>query len=127
MKKILILILLYFINCKKEVINQTVGGEFDIVLEGNPKTGFKWYLANIKELLKERIIIPRGISNSGIGRYKPLSKPHKGNIGIFIFGFKANKESQKPVICKFVLKNSSNKIKEVKDEKIYNMKISNWK
>ena len=124
MKKILILILLYFINCKKEVINQTVGGEFDIVLEGNPKTGFKWYLANIKELLKERIIIPRGISNSGIGRYKPLSKPHKGNIGIFIFGFTTKKNSNKIVKLRFVHKNSANKIK---DEKIYNMKISNWK
>ena len=113
MKKILILLLLYFINCDKTA-NVVVGSEFDVFLQGDPSTGFKWYLENISELSKNQILIPRKISKSGIGRYLP-AKNHKGGIrGIFIFGFKANKESQKPVICKFVLKNSSNKIKEVK-------------
>jgi predicted secreted protein len=113
MKKILILLLLYFINCDKTA-NVVVGSEFDIFLQGDPSTGYKWYLQNISELIKNQILIPRGISKSGIGRYQP-SKNHKhGYKGIFIFGFKANKESQKPVTCKFVYKNSSNHVKEEK-------------
>jgi hypothetical protein len=111
MKKILILLLLYFINCDKTA-NVVVGSEFNVFFQGDRSTGYKWYLENISELIKNQILIPRGISKSGIGRFQPTKNVK--HMGIFIFGFKANKESQKPVICKFVLKNSSNKIKEVK-------------
>ncbi len=115
MKKILILLLLYFINCEKsDIANVGLGGEFDVVLPGDPSTGFKWYLDNMSQLSKNKIIIPRDISSSGVGRYLPSKNPKKGSKGIFIFGFKAIKESENPVIVRFVYKNKANKIKDQK-------------
>jgi hypothetical protein len=68
----------------------------------------------MSQLSKNKIIIPRDISSSGVGRYLPSKNPKKGSKGIFIFGFKAIKESENPVIVRFVYKNKANKIKDQK-------------
>ena len=121
MKKILILLLLYFINCEKSDIQTVgIGRDFDVILPGVPSTGFKWYLVNMSQLSKNNIIIPRDISSSGVGRFVPLKKPRKDAKGIFIFGFKIIKESENIVVMRFVYKNSSNKIK---DEKIMKYRV----
>jgi len=66
---------------------------FIVKLEGNPTTGFSWFLKNVEEIKDSGVIEPLNIDdNNRCNNY--ISKPTKGPVcgsgGTFVFKFKVN-------------------------------------
>ena len=105
MKKI-ILILLFTIISNIDVQSMTVkeGDKFEIKLNGNPSTGYSWYLENVSEL-NDGSITALNLSKNGRGKF--VSKEGIGRIGaggVFHFSFLANKVTNSPLVLKFAYK-----------------------
>ena len=124
MKKILVLLLLAFVISEKTELVKVEGEEFEIKLDGNPSTGYNWYLDNIKNF-NYHTITPLNLSKSGTVQFIPDPNPNKGEAvgvgGHYIFKFKANKASDKAIILRFIYKRGWSK--GFAKEKIYKVKV----
>jgi len=78
--------------------------EFIVKLEGNPTTGFSWFLKNDEEIKDSSVIESLNIDdNNGLKNY--ISKPTKGPVcgsgGTFVFKFKVN-NAERNVLPKLI-------------------------
>ena len=122
MKKILVLLLLAFVISEKTELVKVEGEEFEIKLEGNPTTGYNWYLDNIMNF-NYQTITPLNLSKSGTVQFIPNPNPKKldGVGGHYIFKFRANKASDKAILLRFIYKRGWTK--GFAKEKIYKVKV----
>ena len=114
-KLFLFLCLLAYIFCEtpefevKPKINSNVfsvkkGQQFKIKLQGNPTTGYSWFLLNLENLTSSKFISNVDTNTDGsAGGYVPAKSPlfkkyHiVGNGGYFYFTFEAVAKTSEPV------------------------------
>ncbi|KAG4104591.1 hypothetical protein H8356DRAFT_1028308 [Neocallimastix lanati (nom. inval.)] len=73
---------------------------FNIILNGNPTTGYSWFLENVDELRASNIIEPINLDEHN-GSKNYISDANKNAMcgvgGVFVFKFKANKANRKEI------------------------------
>ena len=74
------------------------GEEFIIEVEGNPSTGYKWYLDNAEIVAKNKVLFPFNLDSQASGLFYNSHKDSSINNGIYHFHFSAKKPGNEKLV-----------------------------
>jgi predicted secreted protein len=72
--------------------------QFILEVEGNPTTGYKWYLENAELVAKNKILFPLNLDNNGSGVFFNSSKEKNLINGIYHFHFLAKQQGNEKLV-----------------------------
>ena len=102
------------------------GEDFIIEVEGNPSTGYKWYLDNAEVVAKNKVLFPLNLDNKGSGQFYNSHKDNTILNGIYHFQFSAKKQGNEKLFFSYY-KQSDKKINNIytlvlcNNKKTYNL------
>lgn len=96
--------------------------EFILEVEGNPSTGYKWYLENAELVAKNRILFPLNLDNNGSGIFFNSNKEKNLINGIYHFHFLAKEQGNEKLVFSYY-KDSKERIRKVVEVHVKDVNI----
>ena len=122
------------LDSKETYIPVKSGHTFTIELEGNPTTGYSWFLETPEKIEKEGLLIPKNLDKNNSGEYYRSTENNKdtnnteikrlGSGGIYHFKFLAGEKNGHEEIT-FIYKRSWEESNTNQIKKTINVKVVN--
>ncbi len=95
--------------------------EFILEVEGNPTTGYKWYLENAEIVAKNKILFPLNLDSNGSGVFFTSNKEKNLINGIYHFQFIAKEQGNEKLVFSYY-KDPKERIKKVVEVHVKDVK-----
>ncbi len=95
--------------------------KFILEVEGNPTTGYKWYLENAEIVAKNKILFPNNLDSNGSGVFFNSNKEKNLINGIYHFQFIAKEQGNEKLVFSYY-KDPKERIKKVVEVHVKDVK-----